>query len=162
MGIPLIEAIYGGDPNIALYTLPLLVWYPIQIIVGSLLADRLRSFVRSENARLGIDEEVLSLDSDDWTFFPLKVKTTARRMAHENLAKRRRRRRERARKERKKAVDRRSRTDHVRGCPTTLLMTIPPFILMIHGTMIRTWAMAMKTEVLWTLATVLYGPTRMI
>ena len=65
MGIPLIEAIYGGDPNIALYTLPLLVWYPIQIMVGSLLADRLRAFVRSEFVRLGIDEEVLSVNSDD-------------------------------------------------------------------------------------------------
>eukprot|EP00537_Pseudo-nitzschia_pungens_P018779 CAMPEP_0172408862 /NCGR_PEP_ID=MMETSP1061-20121228/76070_1 /TAXON_ID=37318 /ORGANISM="Pseudo-nitzschia pungens, Strain cf. pungens" /LENGTH=591 /DNA_ID=CAMNT_0013145005 /DNA_START=560 /DNA_END=2335 /DNA_ORIENTATION=- len=45
MGIPLINAIYEGDPNIALYTLPLLIWHPMQLIVGTFLSPRLAAWV---------------------------------------------------------------------------------------------------------------------
>jgi len=41
MGIPLINALYEGSPNAGLYTLPLLVWHPLQLIIGSALAPRL-------------------------------------------------------------------------------------------------------------------------
>ena len=105
MGIPLIEAIYGGDPNIALYTLPLLVWYPIQIIVGSLLADRLRSFVRSENARLGIDEEVLSLDSDDDSldFLPIESEDNGKENGSRKSSKKKKKKKRKSEKRKKKS-----------------------------------------------------------
>jgi hypothetical protein len=59
MGVPLINAIYESDPLVGLYTLPLLVWHPMQLLVGSFLAPKLLAFVKSEQERLGIvDEEV--------------------------------------------------------------------------------------------------------
>ena len=59
MGVPLINAIYESDPLVGLYTLPLLIWHPMQLLVGSSLAPRLQAFVKSEQERLGIvDEEV--------------------------------------------------------------------------------------------------------
>eukprot|EP00629_Pelagomonadales_sp_RCC1024_P012073 CAMPEP_0119264154 /NCGR_PEP_ID=MMETSP1329-20130426/3317_1 /TAXON_ID=114041 /ORGANISM="Genus nov. species nov., Strain RCC1024" /LENGTH=388 /DNA_ID=CAMNT_0007263899 /DNA_START=170 /DNA_END=1332 /DNA_ORIENTATION=- len=42
MGVPLIGAIYPGR---GLYLLPLLVWHPTQLIVGSMLAPRLSAWV---------------------------------------------------------------------------------------------------------------------
>ena len=45
MGIPLINAIYDGNPAIALYTLPLLIWHPMQLIIGTFLSPRLASWV---------------------------------------------------------------------------------------------------------------------
>lgn len=57
MGIPLINAIYEGNSNIGAYTLPLLIWHPMQLIIGSALAPRLVAFVDAEKERLGIDQE---------------------------------------------------------------------------------------------------------
>ena len=54
MGIPLINAIFENDPAVGLYTLPLLVWHPMQLVLGSLLAPRLAAFVEREEERLGI------------------------------------------------------------------------------------------------------------
>jgi solute carrier family 10 (sodium/bile acid cotransporter), member 7 len=56
IGIPLITAIYSGSPTTAskvgLYTLPLLIWHPLQLIIGTLLAPRLAKFVDKEEIRL--------------------------------------------------------------------------------------------------------------
>jgi len=52
VGLPLISAIYEGNPNAGLYTLPLLIWHPMQIILGSALTPRLKAFVEAENERL--------------------------------------------------------------------------------------------------------------
>jgi len=60
MGIPLINAIYENNPAVGLYTLPLLIWHPMQLVLGSLLAPRLSAFVDREEERLGI-----TLDDDD-------------------------------------------------------------------------------------------------
>jgi sodium/bile acid cotransporter 7 len=38
IGVPLINAIYEGSPYIGVYTLPLLIWHPMQLVVGTLLA----------------------------------------------------------------------------------------------------------------------------
>ena len=51
MGVPLIGAIYEDDPNVGMYALPLLIWYPLQLIVGSLLIPYLRVFVANEESR---------------------------------------------------------------------------------------------------------------
>jgi len=59
VGVPLINAMYDGDPNVGLYTLPLLVWHPLQLVFGSLLVPHLYEFVQSETQRLGIvDAEI--------------------------------------------------------------------------------------------------------
>lgn len=45
LGIPLISAIYEDHPRLGIFTLPLLIWYPGQLIIGTLLSARLRRFV---------------------------------------------------------------------------------------------------------------------
>ena len=57
MGVPLIGAIYDNAPLVGLYTLPLLVWYPMQLVGGSSLTVKLLAFVHDEKIRLGIKEE---------------------------------------------------------------------------------------------------------
>jgi len=52
LGVPLINAIYASNPNVGFYTLPLLVWHPIQLILGTALAPRLSNFVKEEEDRL--------------------------------------------------------------------------------------------------------------
>jgi sodium/bile acid cotransporter 7 len=54
MGVPLINAIYEDDPAVGLYTLPLLIWHPMQLVIGTFLAPRLAAFVEREKERLGI------------------------------------------------------------------------------------------------------------
>lgn len=41
MGIPMLNAIYENDPMLGVYTLPLLIWHPAQLVVGSSLAPKL-------------------------------------------------------------------------------------------------------------------------
>ena len=50
MGVPLIDAIYGDDSNKGLYLLPLLVWHPTQLIVGSFLTHRLATWADARAA----------------------------------------------------------------------------------------------------------------
>ena len=52
MGIPLINAIYEDNPNIGFYTLPLLIWHPMQLVIGTFLSPRLASFVADEEERI--------------------------------------------------------------------------------------------------------------
>lgn len=52
MGVPLITAIYEENSNVGFYTLPLLVWHPMQLLIGSFLAPRLSDFVEREESRL--------------------------------------------------------------------------------------------------------------
>ncbi|KAL7574494.1 hypothetical protein ACA910_015856 [Epithemia clementina (nom. ined.)] len=68
MGVPLINAIYGSDAAVGLYTLPLLIWHTMQLVIGTFLAPRLAFFVEREKERLGQadtsadDEEEMNLD----------------------------------------------------------------------------------------------------
>lgn len=57
VGVPLINAMYENNPNVGLYTLPLLIWHPMQLVVGSFLVPRLNRFVQREKERLGIVDE---------------------------------------------------------------------------------------------------------
>ncbi len=52
VGVPLIQALYQHDPLIGVYTLPILVWHPMQLFIGSWLAPYLSSFVARETQRL--------------------------------------------------------------------------------------------------------------
>lgn len=55
MGVPLINAIYEDNPLVGLYTLPLLIWHPMQLVIGSYLAPKLFQWVQDEKIRLGIE-----------------------------------------------------------------------------------------------------------
>ena len=48
LGVPLINAMYEGSPNLAMYILPLLMWYPMQLAIGSIMAPRLYKFVQQQ------------------------------------------------------------------------------------------------------------------
>jgi hypothetical protein len=39
---------------VGLYTLPLLIWHPMQLVIGTFLAPKLAKFVEREHERLGI------------------------------------------------------------------------------------------------------------
>lgn len=57
MGVPLINAIYEDNAAVGLYTLPLLIWHPMQLVIGTFLAPRLSAFVEREKERLGITDD---------------------------------------------------------------------------------------------------------
>jgi len=48
LGVPLISIIYKGNPNEGLYTLPILVWYPMSLVVGSLVLPRIKKVLADE------------------------------------------------------------------------------------------------------------------
>lgn len=54
VGVPLVNAMYAttSPELVGLYTLPLLIWHPMQLIIGSLLAPYLAAYVDSELTRL--------------------------------------------------------------------------------------------------------------
>jgi len=52
VGVPLIKALYQNDPMIGLYTLPILMWHPMQLFIGTWLAPYLAAFVARETERL--------------------------------------------------------------------------------------------------------------
>lgn len=47
LGLPLIKAIYGKNPKQGLYALPLLIWHPLQLVVGSAFAPRLAAWSKA-------------------------------------------------------------------------------------------------------------------
>ena len=72
-GIPLIKSMYDKDPLIAVYTLPILIWHPMQLVVGSFFSPRLEKWIDREQARLAthdvtpddsVDEESPGPDSN--------------------------------------------------------------------------------------------------
>ena len=48
----MINAIYESNPNVGLYTLPLLIWHPMQLVIGSALAPRIADWVEREEDQL--------------------------------------------------------------------------------------------------------------
>lgn len=50
MGIPLITSIYDDYDNVGLYTIPLLMYHPMQIFFGSAMAPRLADMMKTESA----------------------------------------------------------------------------------------------------------------
>ena len=57
LGIPLILAIFGSSDNVGMYTLPILIWHPMQLVVGSILVPRLQKFIATETVRLGLTDD---------------------------------------------------------------------------------------------------------
>ena len=64
-GVPLIQTMYEGNPDVALYTLPVLVWTTFHLLLASFLIPRLVAFVKRENRRLGIDDEEDAEEAQD-------------------------------------------------------------------------------------------------
>jgi sodium/bile acid cotransporter 7 len=58
LGVPMINSIYGGNPNEGLYTLPLLVWHPMQLVLSSMMVPRLSRFIREERKKLDLKEQI--------------------------------------------------------------------------------------------------------
>jgi sodium/bile acid cotransporter 7 len=56
-GIPLINAIYGSNPMVGLYTLPLLIWHPMQLVVGSFVAPYVAAYVKRREDESEFQEE---------------------------------------------------------------------------------------------------------
>lgn len=46
LGIPMLTVMFAGDPRLALFTLPILIWHPTQMVVATVLAPRYACFVR--------------------------------------------------------------------------------------------------------------------
>ncbi|KAL7546495.1 hypothetical protein ACHAWF_009854, partial [Thalassiosira exigua] len=57
VGIPMIGAIYEHDPRAGMYTLPLLVWHPLQLLIGSALAPHLAIGVELLQSYLSADNQ---------------------------------------------------------------------------------------------------------
>ena len=55
-GIPLIKSIYEDHPLVALYVLPILIWHPMQLVVGSFLSPKLEKWVEREQTRIATSE----------------------------------------------------------------------------------------------------------
>jgi len=51
VGIPLITTIYETSPYLGLYTLPLLIWHPAQLLLGTALVPSLSRFLERERNR---------------------------------------------------------------------------------------------------------------
>lgn len=54
MGVPLINAIYESNPMVGLYTLPLLIWHPMQLVLGSGVAPYVANYVKRKEEALGL------------------------------------------------------------------------------------------------------------
>jgi len=78
VGIPLIGAIYENNPTLAgLYTLPLLIWHPSQMLLGSALVPHLAAGVQKLEAHLSsVDNKG---GSRRQSFFGSKTKVKASR-----------------------------------------------------------------------------------
>lgn len=64
-GLPLIGAMYENDPNVGLYTLPLLIWHPLQLFISSALVPKLKLFMQVENKKLGVKTFDFEEDSNE-------------------------------------------------------------------------------------------------
>jgi len=52
MGVPLINAIYEDNPMVGLYTLPLLIWHPMPLVLGTAVAPRIAAYVERREKEL--------------------------------------------------------------------------------------------------------------
>lgn len=57
MGVPLINAIYESNPMVGLYTLPLLIWHPMQLVVGSFVAPYVAAYVKRREEEISLLQE---------------------------------------------------------------------------------------------------------
>ena len=65
LGIPLIAALFPDDPDVGLYTLPILVYHPLELIGGGALAPFLAAFVEREQKRLVTEKMIRSEEEEE-------------------------------------------------------------------------------------------------
>ncbi|KAL3764047.1 hypothetical protein ACHAW5_003996 [Stephanodiscus triporus] len=70
MGIPLINSMYSdiAPALVGLYTLPLLIWHPMQLLLGTAIAPRVAEWVDAREAASttrGQERELVPLEADD-------------------------------------------------------------------------------------------------
>ena len=88
MGVPLINAIYESNPLVGLYTLPLLIWHPMQLVIGSAIAPRIAKYVERKEQALsaGKDEnEPITQNPDQTTNIEETMNTNAAIVDANNL-----------------------------------------------------------------------------
>lgn len=56
MGLPLLNAIFEGDPKLGVYCLPLLIWHPMQLLLGTFIAPKMKDWSDKEKERLASEE----------------------------------------------------------------------------------------------------------
>jgi solute carrier family 10 (sodium/bile acid cotransporter), member 7 len=47
-GLPIIQTIFEGNANLALYSAPLMLLHPLQLMIGSLIAPRLEQYIKAD------------------------------------------------------------------------------------------------------------------
>ena len=70
MGVPLINAIYEDNPLVGLYTLPLLIWHPMQLVIGTAIAPRIAEYVKKREEELaarGVEGDKENDDEEEGT-----------------------------------------------------------------------------------------------
>jgi sodium/bile acid cotransporter 7 len=58
VGIPLISSIYADSPLLGLYVLPLLIWYPTQLVLGTALVPYMSRYVKRKEEELLAQREM--------------------------------------------------------------------------------------------------------
>ena len=79
MGIPLIGAVYENDPRAGLFTLPLLIWHPAQLLIGSGLAPKLAKGVEEMERHLARAENDIGGGRRRRSFFSRATSSSVRR-----------------------------------------------------------------------------------
>lgn len=67
LGIPLINSMFTNDPRLGLYTLPLLIWHPLQLLLGTAIAPRVAKYVNRREMELVLQrqQELLPLQVEE-------------------------------------------------------------------------------------------------
>lgn len=65
MGVPLINAIYEDNPLVGLYTLPLLIWHPMQLVLGTAVAPHVAAYVKAKEEILQQENDGAKTNTDD-------------------------------------------------------------------------------------------------
>ena len=50
-GLPLISTIFEGSPNLAAYSAPIMIMHPTQLILGSMLVPKFRTFIEGDEGK---------------------------------------------------------------------------------------------------------------
>ena len=50
MGVPMLQAMFEGNTKLGMYTLPLLIWHPLQLLIGTIAAPHLAAWVDKQVA----------------------------------------------------------------------------------------------------------------
>jgi len=57
VGVPLINSMYESNPMVGLYTLPLLIWHPMQLVVGSFVVPYVAAYVKRREEEISLLKE---------------------------------------------------------------------------------------------------------